>query len=117
VALFDFNITLALPREFFSAIDRLVLAITSKGNGIMEQIDELVATVADVKAKVESFGPAVDAFEARITDLIKNSGMSEEDKAKVAAAVADLKAVATTAQGAVDDAANGVDEAAGTPAP
>ena len=112
MALFDFNITLALPREFFTAVDRIVAAINLKGSNIMEQIEELVAVVADVKAKVEGFVPAVNAFEARITDIIKNSGLSAEDKAKVEAAVADLKAVAVTAKAATDDAADGVDEAA-----
>ena len=112
MALFDFNITLALPREFFSAVDRIVTAINLKGSNIMEKIEELVAVVADVKAKVEAFGPAVDAFEARITAILKDSGLSAEDKAKIETAVADLKAVAVSAKVATDDAADGVDEAA-----
>lgn len=73
--------------------------------------------MADVGAAVAKIPGAIDAFEARITELLNNSGMSQEDKDAITKATADLRTATGVALAAAADAADGVDEGAGTPAP
>ena len=113
MALIDLNVTLRLSPDISAA-----LAAIQKGVAAMQQeVADIKKAVADVKAAVDQFPAAVDAFEARITDLINNSGMSQEDKDELAAATAELKSTLATAAAALTDAADGTDEAAGTPTP
>lgn len=86
----------------------------------MEQATQDVMDVAkSIGEAVVKLPGMVDAFEARITDVIKNStGMSQEDKDALAGAVTDLKSDLATVTGALADAADGTDEAAAdTPSP
>ncbi len=105
----------------------LLNAILKQGTTIMATTKELVEVanaaaqgITDVGAEVVKFGPAVDAFEARITELVKQIGNpTTEQQADIDAAVATLRsagtsaaATLTAAQNALADAADGVDEAA-----
>lgn len=112
MALFDINITLRLPPETSAAL----AALTKRIIIMTQEITDLKQAVADVKAAVDQFPAAVDAFEARITALIASSGMSESDRAELAAATADLRTALGTATAALTDAGDGIDEAA-TPTP
>lgn len=95
-------------------------------NVINQRSTDMEQATQDVMDVAKSIGEAVvklpgmvDAFEARITDVIKNStGMSQEDKDALAGAVTDLKSDLATVTGALADAADGTDEAAAdTPSP
>ncbi len=86
----------------FDRIDRVLAAVLRQGNTMTQVVDELVAVVAEVAV-------AINTLEAKITEVLANSGMSQADKDALTQAVADLKA-------AVADAADGVDEAV-PPAP
>lgn len=92
-------------------IARGVSILLTKGNRMTQEIDDLKQAVADVKAAVDQFPGAVNAFEARITEILKNSGMSQEDKDAITGATADLKAALATATDSLADAADGTDEA------
>jgi hypothetical protein len=108
VALFEININLRLPPEFFADLNTIKERIAA----MTQEITDLKQAVADVKAAVEQFPAAIDAFEARITALLASSGMSEADKAELAAATTDLRSALTTATTALADAGDGIDEAA-----
>lgn len=86
----------------FDRIDRVLAAVLRQGFNMTQLVDDVVAAVAKI-------GPAINALEAKITEVLANSGMSQADKDALTQAVADLKA-------AFDDASDGVDEAA-PPAP
>lgn len=84
--------------EIMTGIRRII----NQGEAMSEASKELL----DV---VNAIPPAVDAFEARITEILSRPAIdTPETKADIAAAVATLR-------GALADAADGVDEAA-TPA-
>lgn len=102
--------------ERFDRVDRFLSALLKQGNTMTQLVDDLVTEVANVKAAVATFAPAVDALEAKITAILATSGITAADAAAITQAIADLKGVATTAATAVADAGDGVDEAA-TPAP
>lgn len=99
MAVFEININLRLPPEISAAL----AALAGKVDHMTQEVDDLVEQVAKV-------GPAINAFEARITAILAASGMSAEDKAKIVQATADLK-------GDLADADDGVDEAATPPTP
>lgn len=73
MALFDFNITLALPREFFNAVDKLVAVIISKGNAIMNDLTQLQATVAALETKAAENNATLAGLAQAVIDL-KASG-------------------------------------------
>jgi uncharacterized protein YoxC len=98
------------------ALLRYLSCIASIERKIMATLADLTQAVADVKTAVDQFPAAVDALEAKITAALANAGLTAEQQAAVDGAVADLRNVANTAQGAVTDAADGIDEAAATPA-
>ena len=104
--------------QFVHSIDqRLNLILTNQGH-IMQKIDELVTEAKAARAAAEAsataataaldavrgFQPAVDAFEARITQLLKDI-ISPEDLAKVDDAIAELRASAAVSKKAAEDAA------------
>jgi len=98
------------------ALVRIFSVMISNERKIMATIEELTQAVADVKAIVDQFGPAVNAFEARITQLLVGQ-IPPNVQAAVDRAVEDLKAVAGSGSAALADAADGIDEAAQPPSP
>jgi hypothetical protein len=95
--------------------DRIELSLSS----ILGKVNTLMATSAEVKdlalelkAKVESFGPAIDAAEARLTAAIAAGGVSQADLDDAFAA---LRGAADSADLLKADLEDGVDEAAPAP--
>lgn len=74
---------------------------------------EVLAESKALRVKVDAFGPAVNAFEARITALLKQvGGVPADVQADLDAAFAELRAAGDSADTTAADAADGVDEAA-----
>jgi hypothetical protein len=71
---------------------------------LRQELRKNMATTQELVDIVNQIGPAIDAFEARITALVKNSTIPAADQANIDAAVAALRAD-------LADAADGVDEA------
>lgn len=74
--------------------------------------DQLTQVANDLKAAVAPIPGAIDGFEARITQLVKDSGVPADVAAQFDAALSDLRSTITNVNTAVADAADGVDEAA-----
>ena len=74
--------------------------------------DQFTQVAQDLKDAVAPLPGAIDAFEARITQLIKDAGVTPEVAAQFDAALADLKNTVAGVQTDVADATDGVDEAA-----
>lgn len=85
----------------------------------MEQVTQDVMDVTKaVSEAVTKLPGVVDAFEARITELVSRStGMSQEDRDALTGAVTELKSDLATVVGALADAGDGVDEGTAPPAP
>lgn len=112
MALFEITINLRLPPEISAAL----AAIQQGVQAMTQEVEDLKQAVTDVKAAVGQIPGVIDAFEARITAILANSGMSQEDKDAITQATADLRATTATALAAVADANDGTDEGA-PPAP
>lgn len=97
------------------ALVRILCSVIESERQIMATLEDLTQAVADAKTAVDQFPAAVDALEAKITAALANAGLTAEQQAAIDGAVADLRGVSNTAQGAVADAADGIDEAAQTP--
>lgn len=76
----------------------------------MATVQELADEVKQLRAVAETFGSVIDGLESRITDAIKNAGMSDADKALVDQAFADARASTDALTSAKTDAEDGVDE-------
>jgi hypothetical protein len=77
----------------------------------MATTQELVALANAAAAEIAKFGPAVDALEAAVTAaLAKIPTIPADAQADIDAAVASLQGAVTSAQTALADAADGVDE-------
>lgn len=100
-----------LVKQVNTKVDLLIV----KGNIMTQEVDDLKTAVTEVMTAVDQLPGVVDAFEARITTLIANSGMSQADKDAVTAATADLRSSVAKALAAVADATDGIDEGAPTP--
>lgn len=81
------------------------------------QVQKLTDAVAEIKDALPAVAGAIDALEAKITAIANSGGMSDEDRAAIAQATDDLRAAAASLANAVNDAEDGVDEAAQPPAP
>lgn len=103
-----------------ASIKKMVAEILStvKEQGVImnAKVDALTQAVADVKTAVGKIPAAIDAMEAKVTTLVKNS-LTDAEFQQVQDAIDELKGVAATATGAADDAADGVDEADVPPGP
>jgi predicted sugar kinase len=98
--------------EILAALSQL----KAQGVTIMASAADLKALANTIKDEVGKFGPAVDALEAAITAaLAKLPTVPADVQADIDEAFDTLGAVLTSAQAAVADAADGVDEAAPTP--
>lgn len=80
----------------------------------MEPItQQIVDAVAGLVQAVTPLPGAVNALEAAVTAATSNTtGMSQEDKNALAAALANIQDVAKTIGDSVSDAQDGIDEAA-----
>ena len=83
----------------------------------MATLDDLVGVVDEVLNEVGKLGPAVDTLEAKITEALKNAGISPQAQAKIDAAVGKLKGVVANVATAIADATDGIDEASLPPPP
>lgn len=111
-----------------ASLQRIFQQLTHMEKAIMTSTSELAQAAADNKQAVADLGvavdaipPAVNALEAKITAALASVTISPADQANIDQAFNDLRAAtaaAQTAKGTVDaaaaDAADGVDEAAGT---
>lgn len=91
MALFDFNITLRLPPEFFTAVDRIVTAINLKGTAIMNDLTQLTAAVDALETKATETNATLAGLAQAIIDL-KATGDVQ----------AGIDALTTKAQGILD---------------
>lgn len=124
-----FNIQLHLDPVVVALLVDIRRELISKGNIIMEKITELAAAAAATKeavlatkAAVDQLPAKIDTLEAKVTAAISNAGLSDEDKANIETALADLRGATTAAQEAATtattagaDADDGVDEGAAGP--
>lgn len=85
--------------------------VIKTGEMIMYTVDDLVDVVNQVAEQVNRIGPAVDQLEAKVTAALKNVNIPADAQAKIDAAVGSLKGVVANVATAVNDAADGVDEA------
>lgn len=95
-------------------LDRIELSLSNvsvKVSKMVQEVDDVVAAVKDIKTAIDQIPGVVDAFEARITALIKSGGLSAADKTALQQATADLKSGLSTVMASVSDAADGIDEA------
>lgn len=98
--------------EQLTRIERSIHSVLLEGKKMTQVVDDLVAEVANLKNAFAPLPAAVDALEAKVTEALKNSGISQADFDAITAAIADIKSVAAGVAGAVTDASDGVDEAA-----
>lgn len=89
--MFDFNVTLRLPTEFFLAVDRLIAAINLKGNTIMNDLTQLKAKLDALSTKTDETIATLAGLAQAIIDL-KASGDVQ----------AGIDALAAQAQGVLD---------------
>ena len=83
---------------------------------IMATLEELVAAAAEVAAQVPVVADAVNALEAKITEVLSQvGGLTPEQQAAIDGAVASLRGAVAGLTAVSADAADGVDEA--VPAP
>jgi len=106
------NLTLNLDSQTFgdlvARLDRLndlMTGVITKGNNLMATIDDLTAAVAQLKTKVDAFGPAVDGLEQKIKDALSGENLSQATKDKIDAAFATVTGLVGESQAALDDAA------------
>lgn len=107
-------------RHFDDKLDRILAnqalilsgqqTLYHQGVKLMTDFDDLSAVVGEVKAAVSKIPPAIDKFEARITELLKKI-ITPAQMQQVKDAVAELRGVVSTADAAVADAADETDEA------
>lgn len=128
MALFEFNIhndvdvsgvvqRLTSIEARLGIIEVNLKTLQTQGAKTMSTVQDLVDAVAEVKTAVGQIPAAVDALEAKITEIGKRVGLSPEDQAALDQAVTDLRDVVGTANAAAADAGDGVDEAAIVPTP
>lgn len=108
----------AVLHQLFGRLDRIEAALSvvqQQGVKMDQDISDLQQAITDIGTAVDQLPGMVDAFEARITDIIKNStGMPAEDRAALKQATVDLRSKATKIAEAIADATDGIDEAANT---
>ena len=100
MALFDFNIALRLPPEFFTTIDKIVAVINQKGTAIMNDLTQLKATVDALETKVAETNTTLAGLAQAVVDL-KATGDVQ----------AGIDALTTKAQGILDSLAAAEDAA------
>jgi hypothetical protein len=95
-----------------SGIESSLLDLTGKVNKLMATTTDVKDLAVELKAKVDAFGPAVDAAEARLTAAIAAGGVSQADLDE---AFATLRGASDSADAIKADLEDGVDEAAPAP--
>lgn len=83
---------------------------------IQDEVDRVVAAIAEVKGAVVPLAGAIDALEAQVTAATQNPDVPQAVSDQLTAALADLKTVSDGIKAAVADAGDDVDEAATPPA-
>ena len=89
--MFNFDITLRLPPEFFTAVTRIVAIINLKGNAIMNDLSQLQGKIDALAAKADETVTTLGGLAQAIVDL-KASGNVQ----------AGIDALAAQAQGVLD---------------
>jgi hypothetical protein len=79
---------------------------------LMATVQEMADEVKLLRTRVEAFPSVINGLESRVTDAIKNSGISAADQALVDQAFADAKAASDVLAATQADAEDGVDEGA-----
>ena len=102
MALFDFYITLRLPPEFFTAIDKIVAVINLKGNAIMNDLTQLEAKLTALETKITETTTTLAGLAQAIIDLKATGDVQAGIDALAARAQSALDAL-TTAEDAADD--------------
>lgn len=102
MALFDFNITLRLPPEFFTAIDKVVAILNLKWNAIMNDLTQLKATVDALETKVAETNTTLTGLAQAIIDLKATGDVQAGIDALTAKAQGILDSLAA-AEDAADD--------------
>ncbi len=94
MALFDFNITLRLPPEFSTAVDRILAAINARGILMSAALDRLTTEVAETKTAIDSALALITGLAQQIrdiaTDPVALNALADEldaKQAEIAAAV------------------------------
>jgi hypothetical protein len=101
-----------------AGIESSLLDISRKVTKLMATSTELLDASAALKAKVDAFGPAVDAAEARLTAAIAQLGtIPPAVQADIDAAFETLRGAGDSADTIKADLEDGVDEAATPPSP
>lgn len=117
MALFDIN--LRLPPEFFTAVDKLVTTIVTKGNAIMATVQEAkdaataaAAGVAALKTEVAEEVVILGDIKKKLDDLIAaGAGATAADLQEIVDTLAPVAPALTQAVADLDTAGNA---AAGT---
>ncbi|HEY1283012.1 MAG TPA: hypothetical protein VGE96_00905 [Steroidobacteraceae bacterium] len=92
---------------------KTVESINERGARMEPITQQIVDAVAGLVQAVTPLPGAVNALEAAVTAATSNTtGMSQEDKNALAAALANIQDVAKTIGDSVSDAQDGIDEAA-----
>lgn len=102
MALFDFYITLRLPSEFFTAVDRLASIIDLKGNAIMNDLTQLEAKLTALEAKIAETTTTLAGLAQAVIDLKATGDVQAGIDALAARAQSALNAL-STAEDAADD--------------
>lgn len=89
---------------------RLLSSVINNERRIMATIEELVGAVDELTEAVNDVGTAVDEMEVKLTEALKNAGLTPEQQAAVDAALEGVRGATQKARDVAADARDGVDE-------
>lgn len=110
------KISISFDDERFERIERVLNEVKELFMTVKPEIDEVLNLSRASASQVGAVKDAVNALEAKITELAARGVLTDEDRAALIEIADNLRGSVQGTSEAIADAADGVDEAA-TPAP